>query len=103
MSPEARERSFDEMASGLASGGMSRLEALKWLGAALLGGALAFTPKVAEAAPDRWCYQRAGGVPRSVFLFPLATQVTIRIKKYIPYVSEIGRAMLPRLARGASG
>jgi hypothetical protein len=28
---------------------MSRREALKWLGAALLGGALGFTPKVVEA------------------------------------------------------
>jgi hypothetical protein len=50
MSPQARDRSFDEMASRLASGDISRLEALKWLGAALLGGALAFTPKVAGAA-----------------------------------------------------
>jgi hypothetical protein len=47
---EARERSFDELAIGLANGRVSRREALKWLGAALLGGALAFTPKVAEAA-----------------------------------------------------
>ena len=62
MSPEARERSFDELARGLASGGVSRREALKWLGAALLGGAaLAFTPKVAEAKPHCWCYQRANG------------------------------------------
>jgi hypothetical protein len=50
MSPEARERSFDELASGLASGTLSRGKALRLLGAALLGGALAFTPKVAEAA-----------------------------------------------------
>jgi hypothetical protein len=50
----ARERtgasSFDELAVGLSSGDLSRREALKWLGAALLGGALAFTPKVAEAS-----------------------------------------------------
>jgi hypothetical protein len=39
MSPEAREHSFDEVARGLGSGGMSRREALKWMGAALLGGA----------------------------------------------------------------
>jgi hypothetical protein len=49
MTREAGERSFDELAIGLASGRVSRREALKWLGAALLGGALAFTPKVAEA------------------------------------------------------
>ena len=47
MTEEARERSFD----ALASGDVSRREALKWLAAALLGGAaLAFAPKVAEAA-----------------------------------------------------
>jgi hypothetical protein len=57
MTKEAGERSFDELASGLASGSISRAKALKWLGAALLGGALAFTPKVAEADPSGWCYQ----------------------------------------------
>jgi hypothetical protein len=61
MSPEARERSFDEVARGLGSGGMSRREALKWMGAALLGGALAFTPKVAEAAEPAWCYRTTSG------------------------------------------
>jgi len=53
--------SFDELAKELASGGVSRREALMWLGAALLGSALAFTPKVAEAKPHCWCYQRANG------------------------------------------
>jgi hypothetical protein len=62
MTKEAGERSFDELASGLASGSLSRGKALKWLGAALLGGALAFTPKVAEADPLGWCYQ--GEIPR---------------------------------------
>jgi hypothetical protein len=57
MSPEARERSFDELASGLASGTLSRGKALRLMGAALVGGLLAFTPKVAEAAPASWCYQ----------------------------------------------
>jgi hypothetical protein len=57
MTKEAGERTFDELASLLASGDISRLEALKWLGAALLGGALAFTPKVAEAKTVPWCYQ----------------------------------------------
>jgi len=53
----ARDSSLDELASGLASGDISRLEALKWLGAALLGGAaLAFTPKVAEAARGSFCF-----------------------------------------------
>ena len=53
--------SFDALAIGLGSGRVSRREALKWLGAALLGSALAFTPKVAEAKPHCWCYQRANG------------------------------------------
>jgi hypothetical protein len=56
MTKEAGERSFDELASLLASGDISRLEALKWLGAALLGGALAFTPKAAEAARGLFCF-----------------------------------------------
>ena len=51
MTKEAGERSFDELASGLASGSLSRGKALRLMGAALLGGAFAFTPKVAEAAP----------------------------------------------------
>jgi len=42
--------SFDELAVGLSSGTLSRGKALKLLGAALVGGTLAFTPKVAEAA-----------------------------------------------------
>ena len=40
MSPEARERSFDELARGLASGSISRGRALRLMGAALVGGAL---------------------------------------------------------------
>jgi hypothetical protein len=56
MARQTTESSFDELTRGLASGGVSRREALKWLGATLLGGALAFTPKVAEAAPATWCY-----------------------------------------------
>jgi hypothetical protein len=50
MSPQARDHSFDELTRGLASGTLSRGKALRLMGAALLGGALAFTPKVAEAA-----------------------------------------------------
>jgi hypothetical protein len=41
MSPEARERSFDALATGLASGSISRGRALKLMGAALIGGTLA--------------------------------------------------------------
>ena len=51
MSPEARERSFDELARGLASGDVSRRRALRLMGAALVGGALASIPGVAFAAP----------------------------------------------------
>jgi hypothetical protein len=51
MSPEARERSFDELASGLASGSLTRGKALRLMGAALLGGVLASGPGVALAAP----------------------------------------------------
>jgi hypothetical protein len=38
MSPEARERSFDALATGLASGSISRGRALRLMGAALVGG-----------------------------------------------------------------
>ena len=51
MSPEARERSFDELATELANGSLSRGKALKLMGAALVGGALASIPGIAEAAP----------------------------------------------------
>ena len=49
MSPEARERSFDELARGLANGSISRAKALRLMGAALVGGALASIPRVALA------------------------------------------------------
>jgi hypothetical protein len=51
MSPEARERSFDELARGLASGTLSRGRALKLMGAALVGGTLA-SLGIGEAAAN---------------------------------------------------
>ena len=60
MSPESRESSFDELARGLASGTVSRRKALKWMGAALLGGALASGPSVAQAAPFSPGFERCG-------------------------------------------
>ena len=45
------EHSFDELARGLASGSLSRRKALRLMGAALVGGALASIPGVALAAP----------------------------------------------------
>jgi hypothetical protein len=51
MSPEARERSFDELARGLASGSVSRRRALRLMGAAVVGGALA-SLGIREAAAD---------------------------------------------------
>jgi hypothetical protein len=54
MSPEARERSFDELASGLASGTLSRRRALRLMGAALVGGTLA-SLGIGEAAADDLC------------------------------------------------
>ena len=52
MSPEARERSFDELARGLASGELSRRKALRLMGAALVGGALGSLGIGAAAADD---------------------------------------------------
>ena len=54
MSPEARGRSFDELARGLASGEVSRAKALRLMGAALVGGVVASVPRVA-AAQDGVC------------------------------------------------
>ena len=52
MSPEEREHSFDELAKGLASGTVSRGKAIRWMGGALLGAALASLPGVALADDD---------------------------------------------------
>jgi hypothetical protein len=43
---------FDDVAKGLASGTVSRGEALRWMGGALVGAALASVPRVAWAAND---------------------------------------------------
>jgi hypothetical protein len=45
------EHSFDELARGLASGSVSRRKALRLMGAALVGGALASIPGVAWGEP----------------------------------------------------
>ena len=50
MTEETRESSFDELAKGLASGEVSRRKALRMMGAALFGSALASIPGVALAA-----------------------------------------------------
>ena len=52
MTGEARERSFDALARGLASGDMSRRRALRLMGAALVGGTLA-SLGIGEAAADQ--------------------------------------------------
>jgi hypothetical protein len=44
-----RDHSLDELAKGLASGSLSRRDALKWAGAALVGGLLSAIPGVAWA------------------------------------------------------
>jgi hypothetical protein len=85
MSPEAREHSFDELTRGLANGTLSRGKALRLLGAALTGGALASVSGIAWAKPkpgkcnkdkhcppghvcvDRMC-QGGGGCPSGTTL-----------------------------------
>src|SRR5215213_8308633 len=42
--------SFDELTKGLATGAVSRRKALRWMGSALVGAALASVPGVAWAA-----------------------------------------------------
>src|SRR5918994_6443768 len=51
MSPEARDHSFDELTRGLADGTRSRGKALRLMGAALVGGALASITGIAWAKP----------------------------------------------------
>jgi hypothetical protein len=51
MTGEARERSFDELARGLADGSLTRGKALRLMGAALLGSVLFSIPGVAWAKP----------------------------------------------------
>jgi hypothetical protein len=53
MTKEAVERSFDELAIGLSSGSLSRGKALRLMGAALVGGALASIPGIAWAKPKK--------------------------------------------------
>jgi hypothetical protein len=56
------EFSFDSLARGLASGTISRRQALRWMGGALVGSALASIPGVALARPsgnmacDEFCH-----------------------------------------------
>jgi hypothetical protein len=52
MATETTERAFDELTRGLASGTLSRGKALRVMGAALVGGALASLPGVALADDD---------------------------------------------------
>ena len=49
MATQTTERSLDELAKGLASGTLSRGKAIRWMGGALLGAALASFPGVAWA------------------------------------------------------
>jgi hypothetical protein len=49
MATETREHSLDELAKGLATGTLSRGKAIRWMGGALLGAALASVPGVAWA------------------------------------------------------
>jgi len=60
MSPEARERSFDELARGLASGSVSRRKALRLMGAALVGGTMASLGLGGVAGADPPGCKRAG-------------------------------------------
>jgi hypothetical protein len=52
MATQTTERSLDELAKGLATGTLSRGKAIRWMGGALLGAALASIPGVAWADDD---------------------------------------------------
>src|SRR3712207_2670249 len=59
MPERTRERSFDELAKGLAAGSVSRRKAIRLMGAALVGGALASFPGAA------WAAKKGGGGGKS--------------------------------------
>jgi hypothetical protein len=63
VSEETTNRYFDELASGLASGSISRGKALKLMGAALLGGTLA-SLGIGEAAADLRAVSARGSTVR---------------------------------------
>ena len=52
MSQQTTNQSFDDLAKGLATGTLSRGKAIRWMGGALLGAALASLPGVAWANDD---------------------------------------------------
>jgi len=58
-----RERSFDAFARGLANGSISRRKALRMLGAALVGGAVASIPAVGWLAGNSGQAQAVGPGP----------------------------------------
>jgi hypothetical protein len=67
MSPEARERSFDELARGLAENSISRRQAIRWAGYSVAGAALsslgfAETAEALTRRQRRRC-RRKGGTP----------------------------------------
>jgi len=51
---QTRDHSFDELAKGLANRSLSRRDAFKWLGAAIMGGLLVSIPGVG------WAHHKAG-------------------------------------------
>jgi Stigma-specific protein, Stig1 len=53
MATQTTESSLDELAKGLATGTLSRGKAIRWMGGALLGAALAAVPGVAWAEGGR--------------------------------------------------
>ena len=65
MSPEARERSFDELARGLAENSISRRQAIRWAGMGALATALSTvgfsgTAEALTRAQRRRCLERGG-------------------------------------------
>jgi hypothetical protein len=55
VSQQTTNQSLDELAKGLATGTLSRGKAIRWMGGALLGAALASVPGVAWANDDDRC------------------------------------------------
>src|SRR5215208_2111371 len=62
MSPEARERSFDDLARGLANGSISRRKAIKFISAITLGGILGLSGIGTAFAKNKTCAQWCAAV-----------------------------------------
>ena len=92
VNPRKLNHSLDELAKGLASGTISRREAVRLVGAALLGGALASVPGFAWAVPPPNTEPPGGATPPRT-----------DCQKYCKYAFPAGPGRAQCLSQGAKG